>query len=300
MTAKHGTIIVMGLPKAGKTTFLAALWHVTESEEVCGSLRLESLDGGEHQHLNEIRSRWADCDELPHTRYSGEQMVSMKLLATETGATTELQFCDLSGESFERQWAERFWSPSYEKLVVETNGLLLLIHPSHVKEGLLIRDAGLLIESLPKLSNSSAEVAPEAPPAAKIPVEQEVPPEPLYAGTQVQLVELLQFVQKRRRADGGFRVGVVVSAWDIVKRQTRATPEEWVEKRLPLLHQYLTANGDEWPFLIFGISAQGGELSDAQNLRQKARPSDRILVVKGRETSSDISAPVRWVMGLDN
>jgi double-GTPase-like protein len=44
----------------------------------------------------------------------------------------------------------------------------------------------------------------------------------------VQLVELLQFIHLRRPENDGFRIGVVISAWDIVlKVEKRKTPEKY-------------------------------------------------------------------------
>jgi stage III sporulation protein SpoIIIAA len=50
--------LIIGLPETGKTTFLAALWHVVTSEEVNESLRLERLHG-DSKYLNEISAKWA-------------------------------------------------------------------------------------------------------------------------------------------------------------------------------------------------------------------------------------------------
>jgi hypothetical protein len=40
----------MGLPRAGKTTFLAALWDIVETEKVAGSLILKGVEG-DTRHL---------------------------------------------------------------------------------------------------------------------------------------------------------------------------------------------------------------------------------------------------------
>ncbi len=292
MTGGTRKVLVVGLPKAGKTTFLAALWDVVGSGEVDGSLTLERLEG-EKQHLNEIRNLWADCNEIPRTTLAGECVVSMQLRDVVTGTCCDVAFPDMDGESFERQWTERVWSRTYQALVGASSGAMLLIHPSRVKEARLILDAQPLMQRL------GAKPAGGKRPAAKKPdqaAEQQIPAEPSYAATQVQLVELLQFI-RAHAPEGPFRLAVIISAWDIVMGLETVTPDAWLEKRLPLLHQYLTAHADIVPFRVYGISAQGGELTQAKELRSKVKPSDRIIVVRGQEQSHDITAPVRWVMG---
>lgn len=78
------------------------------------------------------------------------------------------------------------------------------------------------------------------------------------------------------------------------------TPEEWCRRLLPLLNQYLAANDDRFATAFFGVSAQGGDYSNAAELRKAHhRASDRIRVVSGDEISHDITVPVRWVIGSD-
>lgn len=288
-------LLVVGLPRTGKTTFLAALWDVVGSGEVAGSMKLERLSG-DQQHLNDLRDLWADCHEVPRTRTANERVVSMTLRETRTNITSEIVFSDMSGESFERQWTERVWTPEYEAHVQDAAGVLLFIHPHKVREPALIRDARCLMQRIQGVTAQQEKDRGTEDDKG----EQTVPAEPRFAATQVQLVELLQFIDRRRPKKEGFRVAVVISAWDLVlKVEKRKTPEAWLAERLPLLEQYLRAHSDEIPFRIYGVSAQGGDIEEeAERLRTSHRASDRIIVAHGKEQSPDITAPVRWAMGI--
>ncbi len=215
-------IVVIGLPFAGKTTFVAALWDVVGSGEVVGSLQLDHLDGDYH-HLNEIRNRWADCQEIERTKISNETKVTMHLKDVATKRVSQLVFTDMSGESFEQQWLERVCTPEYGLLISQISGILLFIHPRHLKETVLIRDAIPIMHNLPRASRSIENVNAGEQPTnelRKSAVDEltgTLPPKPSYASTQVQLVELLQFVRNLRYPHtGALRVGVVVSAWDLI------------------------------------------------------------------------------------
>src|SRR3954469_5796126 len=96
-------VLVMGLPKTGKTTFIAALWDVVETEKVAGSLVLDGVDGNQ-QHLNEIRDAWADCRELSRTLIGKEKILSMTLKDRSSGVKGRIALPDMDGEAFERQW----------------------------------------------------------------------------------------------------------------------------------------------------------------------------------------------------
>lgn len=276
MTAST-TYLVAGLPKAGKTTFLAALWQVLESGEIAGSLRLGSIAQHEHIYLNRIRDSWLKCDPLQKTSMADEQTVVVPFLASD-GGTETLVFPDLSGESFQNQWAKRLWTRPFAELVDRCQGCLLFVNPEHIRGAHSLADAHA------------------ANPEAAIGDDSATPWDPEVAPTQVVLVDLLQNLVRRVSANGVLRLAIVVSAWDVVIEE-RSAPDEWVAQHLPLLSQYLTSNTELFQLKVFGISAQGGSLpTDRVRLLQIATPSQRVKVVSGTDVSADITGPVRWLL----
>ncbi|MBX9680717.1 MAG: hypothetical protein K2X38_18330 [Gemmataceae bacterium] len=57
-----------------------------------------------------------------------------------------------------------------------------------------------------------------------------------------------------------FRLGVIISAWDVVMKQEDTTPGKWLQAYLPMLHQYLVANSEEVCSRVYGVSAQKGDI----------------------------------------
>ncbi|MGP1667590.1 MAG: TRAFAC clade GTPase domain-containing protein, partial [Rhodanobacter sp.] len=55
------SIVIIGFPESGKTTFLAALWHLITERDVATELRFHTLRSGEASHLNAIAARWRDA-----------------------------------------------------------------------------------------------------------------------------------------------------------------------------------------------------------------------------------------------
>ena len=58
------TVIAVGLPRTGKTTFLAAFWEVVNSAAVVGSLQIEQTHG-DMEYLNAVRRLWGNCKKPP-------------------------------------------------------------------------------------------------------------------------------------------------------------------------------------------------------------------------------------------
>lgn len=286
------TVIAMGLQEVGKTTFLAALWDVLNSGDVPKSLKLERTEG-DMQYLSEIRELWADYRKITRTGPASDKSVVIRIRDENSSLVTELAWTDMLGERFQSQWTDRAWTRPYQQLVDTAVGIVLFVHPRRVNESPLIADAQRLLDHLPKKDA-------EAPKTA----EQSSQPAPFNlrdVQTQVQLVDLLQLVDQKRPGDERLRLSLVVSAWDLIERTSNSTPATWLERRLPLLQQYLSANDDRFDVKVFGISSQGCDYSHRKTVArmQKAlfRSSDRIKVVFDGAVSHDITAPVLWAIG---
>src|SRR4051812_40467330 len=92
-------LLVIGLPGTGKTTFLAALWHVAESEEIPDSLRLLRISD-DARHLNSIKNDWQLFRPVGRSIVAPAQHASLLVRDPVQGAEGEIVFPDLSGESF--------------------------------------------------------------------------------------------------------------------------------------------------------------------------------------------------------
>ena len=144
--SKH---LLIGLPSTGKTTFLAAFWHVVETGEIPGSLLLQKLQG-DWSHLNLVRDEWLRCEPLIRTVQLGDTMVSMRLNNPSISNVTEVFFPDMAGETFNLHWLDRQWDKDFDDLVREASGVLLFIHPQHVNEPIRIYEANKLVDELDK------------------------------------------------------------------------------------------------------------------------------------------------------
>ena len=306
-------IVAMGLPESGKTTFLAALWHLLTNRKVVVRLSLEKLSADEAAYLRAIATRWAQAKKQERTFQSGNKNVKLTL-KSQGGEVFDLTFPDIAGEAFSQMWEMRECTTAVAEALRAT-GVLLFIHVDKIKSPGWIADDAALADHLSEAqAGAGADALPNAPvnvPAnaskeaqAEVQLDGPVKWKPESSPTQVQLVDMLRCLQVPPLSVGPRKLAVVLSAWDKVQNDD-VSPERFLELHLPLLHQYL-AHGlaDGWSHRIFGVSAQGAEYDDvegkpsaeAEMMRGMEVPSQRIKVVVGDVTSHDLTEPVNWLL----
>jgi hypothetical protein len=278
--------LVIGLPGAGKTTFIAALWHVLTSGEVGGALRLANLQPS-REHLNDIAKLWRGCEEIPRTLVNKEKMVTLNVMLPSSELLYNVTLPDSSGEAFKRIFEKRKWLLELNNDVRAANGLLFFVHPSNIVPPQVINsDVQKMIDAIENTDEGKGGNDLEQEPLRAW--------SPALATPQSKIVDLLQLV-RTARDNSGLKTGIVVSAWDEVRHEGMQ-PGEWLRQRAPLLFQYLKTNKSASPFKIFGVSAQGASLKQSDDLLHFVKASDRIEVNIDGSLSHDITAPVRWVI----
>jgi hypothetical protein len=278
---------IVGLPSSGKTTLLAALWHMVREQGSTTALSFDGLSHGNYEHLNALAKRWRSGKIQQRTQVSGARDVMMRLRDA-AGQKVEVSFPDLPGEDFSHMWERR----ELDKGMLETltaPALVLLINGDTIRMPAWVVERMALTKKL--------RIAP--PKGDPIEWSADVAP------TQVKIVDLLQILMSGDLDIGARRLALLISAWDKVEGE-ELTPAEILKGKLPLLSQYLHNGRDPWTWHVWGLSAQGGVYEDPEKdesfaetnkLRDLERPSDRIKVVDENTVSSDITKPLEWLIG---
>ena len=287
MMSPEQSIVVLGLPGSGKTTFLGALWHIVTERDIETKLRFGGLQAGDSAHLNEIARRWRDAVVQERTAIAGTRLVSMNLVDGEA-RTFRMTFPDVPGEAYQRMWEAR----ECEQEVAEglqAVGVLLFIHSDMIVPPRWLVDEIQLSEAM----GVGRQVEGE-----------EVDWDPALAPTQVKLVDILQMLQRSPFNVGARRLSVMLSAWDKVESEG-ASPTDFLDTRLPLLAQHLRQPSNGWSTRIYGLSAQGGDYDDgsgavarpsAERLRNLETASERIRLVDGESVGHDLTEPIAWLV----
>ncbi len=281
------SVVIIGLPESGKTTFLAALWHLVFERDVATRMRFDSLKAGDATHLNSIAARWRDAKVQDRTALSGNRLVSMGLKNADDTPFL-VTFPDVPGEAYRRMWEDRDCEAEIAE-ILKAGGVLLFVHADTIRPPKWVIDEVRLSKAV----------------GLEVPQGQEVPWHPRLAPTQVQLVDLLQLLRTPPLDIGPRKLAIMLSAWDKAEGEG-LTPKAYLEAKLPLLAQYLRRGADGWIWRIYGVSAQGGEydpidpdaelLPEAEALRQLDRPSTRIRLIDDQPETHDLTEPLAWLM----
>ena len=291
MTSR-GTVVMAGMPKTGKSTFLGALYHVLEAESG-SSIALDVLPDA-RQHLEGLRKRWLRVEPEGRTSSVSPVLNDLTLRTDETGRVLSLRWPDLSGEYFDDMVRKRTLNAQVAKILEEATALLIFVHPDTVTQQPRIYEVNRAAASAG--SHEGNQTDNEETDDATEP--QEIEWDPMMVPGQILTVELLQMLLDVRFAYRICRISIIVSAWDVVPSHVPA-PKEYVRSQLPLLDQFLQANVDRCHFRMFGVSALGGDPeNDKEMLQAKMEPVQRIQVVDedGAPVADGILAPLRWLI----
>ncbi len=282
-------VIIAGLPESGKTTYLAALWHLITARTHTTKFTFDSLVKGEHKHLNALAERWRQGHVQIHTETAANSVVDMNLLDS-SGEQVRLSFPDVSGESYRDMWEARDCTTELANLLRSGRGLMLFVNTDLIQAPLLTVQLAAQAQAI----------------GVPLPPGQSQPWNAREAPTQVQLVDLLQLCRLQPLDIDTKRVSIILSAWDKVAIELR-TPQQFLRERLPLLYQYLTI-GNVWDWRVFGVSAQGGdyirddkpptpeELAKVEELRNLDDPVRRISVISDVDHAHDLTEPLAWLL----
>lgn len=292
------TVCLVGLPQAGKTTYLAALWEVVAHHETPGAISLVEMPV-QREYLTEIHKVWVRCEPSVRTRDFGAvtdihavHTVDLALLSPE-GSRFDLGIPDIPGEAFNEVWEERTWAPELRSRAAAATSIILFIHPGNV-------DYPIPIEKLRQVTRRLNEPDPDEinDESEDEEGDNEAKWEPKMAPTQVKLVDLLQSLLMLDPERKVVNLAVVISAWDVAEPDGLG-PSEWLQVHLPLLWQFLSSTPERFPHRAFGVSAQGGDFSDtddAKRLQEIQPPSQRVRIQEEGQSHRDITAPIKWLL----
>lgn len=291
----NNKIILCGLPSSGKTTFIAALWYILFHDDIPASLSLENYPLN-RKYLSRISEKWCKCSEIGRTIIDEVKSVSLQL--RDKSQVFDLVIPDMSGETWRSFWCDRVCPAHAYESIQDATGIILFLHPALNVPSVEITEingmAGFHANGPDHLDQEST-VKPLSGTTEKVKYKEW---DPKKTPTQVAIIDILQSLISRFMKGKEVKLSIVISAWDLVINEN-LTPEEYIESYFPLLNQFLAFSGNFFGIKIFGISAQGGDIStkDGKNeLMDKDEPFERILVVEGHTENHDITAPIQCLI----
>ncbi|MEJ7785134.1 MAG: hypothetical protein WKF96_10055 [Solirubrobacteraceae bacterium] len=272
-------ILLGGLPKTGKTSFLALLYSAIANGQATGLALGHHRD--DREYLNEIAERLMRCEEAVHTEVAEERELRLSLDLGDDKEEAVLRIPDLSGETWEHVATDREWSLEMEAEADRSEGFLIFVHSTK-------------IDAHPSIAQvDAAAQALGAPARSTAPTRKKVDSKPALPPTQVHVVDALQLICEERSSRPS-RAGIVVSAWDLVD----GTPADWLARECPLVSQYAAANAGWLELRAWGVSAQGGKFGTKASRTRLAKLDtvDRAQVIHADGTPGNVADPVLWIL----
>jgi hypothetical protein len=287
------SVLLVGVHDAGKTNYLFRFWLVLDSGQ--GVLSKDGLPA-DLEYLKTGAEYLLKGEFAPHTPQDVRDQTEIPVKTSGAGGFRgKLVVPDIPGEQVLSVFKGRQWTEHWEEQIKPGCGCLLMLRV----------DSDQIVAPLDWVSCAKlyggvpVEAAPETEESGKV-----KPP------TQIVMVEWLQFLRTAftAKAGGNYRprVGIVVSAWDlVVEDQKSKGPDPWIKDNFPLLHQFIDANDDNFEFTYFGVSVADGDFDKdaefkAQYLDESPKKAGAIVhTLSGLvEKSADCTLPVAWALGV--
>ena len=266
-------LFIMGAPNAGKSTFLAALWHSINQKDVGTKLTLKRMSG-DLNYLHVIEKKWLEVEQLERT-VIGQEQDNLSIVLTDGNNDLELEFPDLSGETFQSIYETREMSLQLKEKIYEADAILYFVNVEDIR-------TSVLISEIPIDYRQGTQIIEKRNAGEDDP-------------TPVQIIDLLQAVLEIKKE---IDFGIIFSAWDLVKSEEKNNVKLFLERQMNMLWQYLEANEKTIHTNIWGVSAIGGKLEEADSLLDIDEPIKRIQVVnEKKEISNDLTTIILEMSG---
>jgi len=266
-------ILLAGLPAAGKSTYVTALWAVEKDGK---SGHLLSCDGlpSESSYIDGMRDNWMVLKEVRRTAFAEPQEIVLPMKSLNTGEKISLVLPDFKGEVFLRI-LDNVVSENIREWCGKADGILFMLN----------------------LGNASPEFfQEEMAESAKPKVEMEkVVMTSNDITDAIKNVLLLKFLWGEI---GNCPISICFSCWDIRDVAEGLTAEQWVKENHPCIYNFVAEHFTDYRY--FGISAQGADYQGLDeeredDLAEKTTRKERAFVYTDKK-SYDITEPIDYIL----
>lgn len=273
---------MMGLPASGKTTFLVAFTYMLleQTEKVCLHMKPQDVQEGLTEEFKKEIERWTNFESLHHTGVG--QIHKMKYtLYDADGVKYILEVPDRSGETFDAIIRDRYIDENTMDDWLRADEILFFINLERMNVG---DQESLLTELSPSMQTLLAEEDESAV------LESKTNDSPVLPG-QFALVELLQMLCFIRKCTVDIKF--IISAWDRVEAYNKGKqsiiPQEVFQEKLSFVYQFLNTNQDYFNVKYWGVSAQGSDLQDSDEIEKMSYAVEAMERVKVVDPMGKIS-----------
>ena len=236
----NNELLIIGPPKSGKTTFLAQLYGRLLTRK--GKLKLAEVPGN-IEGIKNAYKRLAEGKETEATASTENLEVSFSVL--EGDKEFVLNCKDYGGEQVRDLVKLLEYDKTWIKRSKENDRWILFIRPAEIESRYDLSMKGF----------AEVEKKKEAQSASG-------------SSEQSQFIELIQVLLHARGTGMKEPIStpclvIALTCWD--ELNTTETPEQILQNKLPLFHQFIRSNWKSGKFKVAGVSAQEFPLDNQEN-----------------------------------
>lgn len=270
-------ILLAGLPSAGKSTYITALWAIEKDGK---SGHLLSCDGlpSESSYIDGMRDNWMVLKEVRRTSFAEPQEIVLPMKNRRTGTKIDLALPDFKGEVF-LKILDNVVSEDITKWCEKASGVLFMLNLGGCSPEMLqdqVSDTARPKVEIEKVVMTTNDITPA-----------------------IKNVLLLKYLFN---TIGNCPIAICFSQWDIIDCEDGMNMEEWVRENHPCVYNFVANHFSYYRY--YGVSAQGAdyiELSEQQSdeLAEKTTQKERAYVYTDKK-SFDITEPIDFIISSTN
>ena len=271
---------IAGLPDAGKTTYIAALWDIIRMREK-EDLELMFTTSPENvAYLNEIWGYGVKMKKIERSNTPVPDDIKINVKRKTDGEELVLDIPDFMGEQFQ-SIINRKLPENISKWLSLCDRMLFLINKLDGGNKDDMEEDGGTGNEVVDRAKEKATVSPLAP-------------EKMMQTSQNLMI--LKYIATHSKIK---KVAIGLSAWDS-KMTTKDSPEAYLQKRSPVLYNFIKYHFPDR--LFFGVSAQGfdyvKDVGKKDEMRDKQKNCDRAFIVYDKEESPspDLTRPLNFLI----
>lgn len=264
--------LVVGLPNAGKSTYIGAFWAIEKDGGTGHALTFEKYPN-DIKYLNTLKDNWLDQKSVDRTVQMSQNLVFD--LISDNGKIS-VNIPDFKGEVF--------------------NQVLLGNTPETLKEWIYDSDSILLFvencdENYYNEQFESDDCANGETPSAHFQIDEIEP--------WIKVTQILKFLKKEK---GDIRLSICVSAWDkkLKDLEQGDTIDSWLKSEHLFFYTFVKHQFSTVKF--YGISAQGFDYENRDvnmteaNVSKLTDKKERAYISSGTDKDFDITKPLAWLL----
>lgn len=231
--------LIVGLPNAGKSTYIGAFWAIEKDGGTGHKLTCKEYPS-DTTYLDALKKSWLEQTVVSRTVNIEPQEIHLKLHSETTGNTLELHIPDFKGEVFQRILSNNVMDKAAQ-WCEETDCILYFI--KYAKEDILQDEIPQTSESIESVQTEFARIE-----STTMQIED--------ISEWTQNIMLLKYLHTQ--VDSNIPLAICISAWD--KVNTNLPIESWVNSNRPFLYNFIRHHFTNVKY--YGVSAQGLEYKD--------------------------------------